>query len=47
MRKEVKKTTGDLCQGIDSVFARIDNELRMVDAENCGSTACVCIVRQE
>ena len=26
---------------------QIDNELRLIDADNCGSTACVAVVRQE
>ncbi len=47
MRKEVVKQTGDLCTAIDNVFVRVDNELRLLDAEGCGSTACVVITRQE
>ena len=47
MRKEVIKQTGDLCASIDNVFVRIDNELRLLDADGCGSTGCVVIVRQE
>jgi serine/threonine protein phosphatase PrpC len=27
--------------------AQIDKELRLVDSDGCGSTACVCIVRKE
>lgn len=41
------KTPGDLSHTIDSVFLKIDNELRLLDADNTGSTGCVCIVRQE
>lgn len=47
MRKEVVKQTGDLCSAIDQVFVKIDNELRLLDADGCGSTGCVAIVRQE
>ena len=47
MRKEVMKNTGDLCKPLEDVFLRIDNELRLLDAEQAGSTACVCLVRQE
>jgi serine/threonine protein phosphatase PrpC len=44
-RKEIAKTSGDLSLAIETVFAKIDNECRIIDAENCGSTACVAIVR--
>ena len=39
------KNPGDLSHTIDSVFLKIDNELRLLDADNTGSTGCVCIVR--
>lgn len=29
------------------MFLRIDNELRLLDADNTGSTGCVAVVRQE
>jgi serine/threonine protein phosphatase PrpC len=29
------------------VFAKVDNELRLLDADGCGSTACVCVIRVE
>ncbi len=45
MRKEIAKTPGDLSNGLEQVFLRIDNELRLIDADNTGSTACVCVVR--
>jgi len=44
-RKEIAKTPGDLSNCIETVFAKIDNECRLIDAENCGSTALVSIVR--
>ena len=44
-RKEISKGPVDLSAPIESVFAKIDNECRIIDAENCGSTACVAIVR--
>lgn len=47
MRKEVMKTPGDLSHTLDSVFLKIDNELRLLDADNTGSTGCVCIIRNE
>jgi serine/threonine protein phosphatase PrpC len=58
LRREVMKTQGDLCTVIEKVFLKVlahsfplilqvDNELRLLDAENTGSTACVCLVRQE
>lgn len=31
----------------DHLFCKIDNELRLLDADNTGSTACVAVVRQE
>ncbi len=45
LRKEITKTAGDLSAAIETVFSKIDNECRLIDAENCGSTACVAIVR--
>jgi serine/threonine protein phosphatase PrpC len=45
MRKEIVKTAGDLSNAIEQVFLRIDNELRLIDADNTGCTACVVIVR--
>ena len=30
-----------------NIFKQIDNELRLLDADNTGSTACVCLVRIE
>lgn len=47
LRKEIAKTAGDLSAAIEAAFAKIDNECRLIDAENCGSTACVAVVRQE
>jgi len=32
---------------LTTVFAKIDNELRLVDSDGCGSTACVAVVRKE
>ncbi len=47
MRKEIAKTPGDLSGAIEAVFLRINDELRLIDADNTGSTGCVAIVRQE
>ena len=47
MRKEVMKTPGDLSHTIDSVFLKIDNELRLLDADHAGATACVALIRTE
>ena len=47
LRKEISKSTGDLSLALETVFAKIDNECRIIDAENCGSTACVAVVKQE
>ena len=47
MRKEVVRNSGDLCKSIEAVFQKVDNELRLLDAEGCGSTATVCIIRNE
>ncbi len=47
LRKEIAKTAGDLGNAIEQVFLRIDNELRLIDADNTGCTACVAVVRQE
>lgn len=45
--KELMKGPDDICAVLTTVFAKIDNELRLVDADGCGSTACVAIVRKE
>lgn len=47
IRKEMAKGPSDVCSVLTSVFAKIDNELRLVDADGCGSTACVAMVRKE
>lgn len=47
LRKELQKNPQDLCKPIIDIFSKIDNELRLLDAEGCGSTAGVAIVRRE
>jgi serine/threonine protein phosphatase PrpC len=32
---------------LNTVFAKIDNELRLLDSDGCGSTACVAVTRKE
>mmetsp|Transcript_30706 Transcript_30706/g.22361 ORF Transcript_30706/g.22361 Transcript_30706/m.22361 type:complete len:139 (-) Transcript_30706:281-697(-) len=32
---------------LNDVFTKIDNELRLLDADVCGSTACVALIRKE
>ena len=32
---------------LTEVFQKIDNELRLLDSDGCGSTACVAVVRKE
>lgn len=29
------------------MYSQIDNELRLIDSDNTGSTACMCLIRQE
>ena len=29
------------------MFSTVDKELRLLDSDGCGSTACVCVVRKE
>ena len=41
------KVPSDVCSLLTNVFAKIDNELRLIDADGCGSTACVALVRKE
>jgi hypothetical protein len=45
IRKEIAKSPVDLSNALEQVFLRIDNELRLIDADNTGSTACVVVVR--
>ena len=47
MRKEMAKNPADLSQPITDVYNRLNNELRLLDSETCGSTACTAIVRKE
>ena len=41
------KQPADLTQTLTDVFAKINNELRLIDSDGCGSTACVTVVRKE
>lgn len=36
-----------MCKTITDVFAKIDKELKLIDADGCGSTACCVITRKE
>lgn len=47
MRKELIKAPTTLNQSLTDCFVKIDNELRLIDSDGCGSTACVAIVRKE
>lgn len=47
IRKELAKNPATLNQALTTVFDKIDNELRLIDSDGCGSTACVAIVRKE
>ena len=47
INKELMKNPADLTKSIQDVFAKVDAELRLLDADGCGSTACCCIVRKE
>jgi len=41
------KNPADLVKPITDVFEKIDKELRLLDADGCGSTALCTIVRKE
>ena len=53
----MKNASGDLCHSIEQIFLRvriadiislqIDNELRLLDSDLTGSTACVALLRSE
>lgn len=47
IKKELAKNPADLTQTLLDVFAKVNNELRLLDSDGCGSTACVTIVRKE
>ena len=58
LKKELAKAPLDLCKPLTDIFAKvtkrffflsvqIDNELRLLDSDGCGSTACVTVVRKE
>lgn len=46
-KKELQKPQADLCKVITDVFAKVDKELKLIDADGCGSTACLAITRRE
>ena len=41
------KKPSDLVQVFEDVFVKVDSELRLMDAENTGSTGCVGLLRME
>lgn len=48
LRKTLKmKKPSDLVQVFEDVFVKVDSELRLMDAENTGSTGCVGLLRME
>ena len=47
IRKELMKNPADLNQPLTDAFLKVNNELRLIDADGCGSTACVVLVRKE
>lgn len=47
MKRELAKNPADLTQSLLDVFAKVNNELRLLDSDGCGSTAAVCVVRKE
>lgn len=47
IRKEMQKGPSDVGTVLNTAFAKIDNELRLIDADGCGSTACVAVTRKE
>jgi serine/threonine protein phosphatase PrpC len=46
-RKELTTQPADLYQALESVFARLDKQVSMMDSEHTGSTACVAVARRE
>jgi len=46
-KKEMAKSPADLNKTILDIFAKIDKELKLIDADGCGSTACCAITRRE
>ena len=46
-KKEMAKKPQDLTAPLTSIFTKLDNELRLIDSDGCGSTACVCVIRKE
>ena len=47
LNKELLKNPKNLYDVLQSTFLKIDKQLVMVDSGNCGSTACIAIVRTE
>lgn len=46
-KKEMQKNPADLVKPITDVYQKIDNELRLLDSDGCGSTACAVVIRKE
>jgi len=47
IKKELQKQPKDLYAALENVFKKIDSQLALMDADHCGSTACVAVVRRE
>ena len=47
MKQEIPRERGDLSALIERIYARVDGEVGMIDDDNCGSTACIVIIRVE
>ncbi len=47
IKREMAKNPADMTQPLKEVFLKINNELRLLDSDGCGSTGCVAIVRKE
>ena len=47
IKREMAKNPADMNQPLKDVFLKVNNELRLIDSDGCGSTACVAVVRKE
>ena len=36
-----------MTKGIEETYLKIDNETKLLDSSECGSTCCICILKKE
>ena len=47
LKRELAKKPQDMGKMLEIVFEKIDCQLKLMDADHCGATVCVAVVRRE